>query len=111
MVQVIAAFLITFLRKTMNLEAPGHPCTRLEHGLASGVKKTTLRSRILTHFGALFRTIRDFLSFVFSFIFDVTSDSELYALWWPKGTQKEVFEEPFRRDFEVSDESKNEAPV
>ena len=58
-----------------------------------------------------FGAFRDFLSFVFSFIFDVTSDSELYALWWPKGTQKEVFEEPFRRDFEVSDESKNEAPV
>ena len=47
----------------------------------------------------------------FSFIFEVTSDSELYALWWPKGAQKEVFGEPFRSDFEVSGESENEAPV
>ena len=95
----------------MNLEAPGHPCTRLGQGLASGVKKHPLRIRILTHFGSLLQSFRDFLSLVFSFIFDVTSDSELYALWWPKGTQKEIFGEPFRSDFEVSGESENEAPV
>ena len=59
----------------------------------------------------MLRAFRDLLSLVFSFIFDATSDSELYALWWPKGTQKEVFGNTFRKDFEVSDESKNEAPV
>ena len=47
----------------------------------------------------------------FSLIFEVTSDSEFYALWWPKGAQKKVFGKPFRSDFEVSGESENEAPV
>ena len=72
-----------------------------------------------THFGAkggtllrnLFRAFRHFLTLDFSFIFEVTSDSELYALWCRKGAQKEVFGEPFRIDFEVSGESENEAPV
>ena len=45
------------------------------------------------------------------FIFEVTSDSKLYALWCPKGAQKEVFGEPFRNDFEVSGKSENEAPA
>mgnify|MGYP000184801350 CR=1 FL=1 len=47
----------------------------------------------------------------FSVIFEVTSDSKLYALWCPKGSQKEVFGEPFRSDFEISSESENVAPV
>ena len=47
----------------------------------------------------------------FSFIFEVTSDSELYTLWGPKNAQKEVFGKPFRSDSEVSGESENEAPV
>ena len=62
-------------------------------------------------FGAIFRNIRLFLTFDFSVIFEVTSDSELYALWCRKGARKEVFGEPFRTDFEVSGESENEAPV
>ena len=41
----------------------------------------------------------------------MTSDSKLSALWCPKGTQKEVFGEPFRNDFEACGESENEAPV
>ena len=72
-----------------------------------------------THFGAkgvtllkdIFRVFRHFLTLDFSFIFELTSDSELCALWWPKGAQKEVFGEPFRSDSEVSGESENEAPV
>ena len=61
--------------------------------------------------GILFRNIRVFLTLYFSVIFEVTSDSEFYALWCRKGAQKEVFGEPFRSDFEVSGESENEAPV
>ena len=41
----------------------------------------------------------------------MTSDSKLYALWCPKGPQKEVFGEPFRSDFKVTSESENEVPV
>ena len=41
----------------------------------------------------------------------MTSDSKLYALWCPKGTQKEVLGEPFRSDFELSGESEDEVPV
>ena len=76
-----------------------------------GVQKKPLAAKPVTLLGPLFPEIRGFLTLYFSFIFEVTSDSELYALWWPKGSQKEVFEEPFRSDFEVSGESENEAPV
>ena len=65
----------------------------------------------LTHLGALFRTIRLFLTLYFSVIFQVPSDSKLYALWCAKGAQKEVFGVPFRCDSEVSGKSENEAPV
>ena len=65
----------------------------------------------LTLLGAFFRAFRDLLTFVFSFVFDVTSESKLYALWCRKGARKEVFGEPFRSDSEVSGESENEAPV
>ena len=61
--------------------------------------------------GTLFRAFRDFLTIDFSFIFEVTSESELSALWRRKGAQKEVFGEAFRSDFEVSGESENKAPV
>ena len=74
-------------------------------------KKTHFYSKGVFHFGNIFRVVRHFVALDFSFIFEVTSDPELYALWWPKGAQKEVFGEPFRRDFEVSGESENEAPV
>ena len=74
-------------------------------------KKNNFGTKGASLFGHLFRAFRDLLSLVFSFIFDATSDSELYALWWSKGSQKEVFGVPFRKDFEASDESKNEAPV
>ena len=74
-------------------------------------KKTHFDPKGPSHFGDLFRVFRDLLTLDFSFIFEVTSDSELCALWWPKGAQKEVFGEPFRSDFEVSGESENEAPV
>ena len=76
-----------------------------------GVQKIPFVAKPVTLLGAFFRDIRGFLTLAFSFIFEVTSDSELYALWWPKGAQKEVFGEPFRNDFEVSGESENEAPV
>ena len=71
-------------------------------------KKSPFDAKRLTHLGALFRNIRLFLTLHFSVIFEVTSDSELYALCC---AQKEVFGEPFRRDFELSGESENEAPV
>ena len=74
-------------------------------------KKTHFYSKRVTHLGALFRDIRDFLTFYFSLIFELTSDSKLYALWWPKGSQKKVFGEPFPSDFKLSGESENEAPV
>ena len=66
------------------------------------------RSPILELFFELFGI---FLTLNFSFIFGVTSESELYALWRRKGAQKEVFGKPFRSHFEVSGESENEAPV
>ena len=74
-------------------------------------QKNHFGTRSVTHLGALFRAFRDFLTLDFSFIFEVTSDSELYALWRRKGAQKEVFGELFRSDSEVSGESENEAPV
>ena len=52
-----------------------------------------------------------FFALDFSFVFEVTSDSELYALWCRKGAQKMGFGEAFRSDSEVSGESENEAPV
>ncbi len=66
---------------------------------------------MVTLLGVLFRAFRHLLTLDFPFIFEVTSDSELYALWCRKGAQKEVFGEPFRSDSEVSGESENEAPV
>ena len=74
-------------------------------------QKNNFGTRLLTLLGTLFRAFRDFLTFDFSVIFEVTSDSELYALWCPKGAQKEVFGEPVRSDSEVNGESENEAPV
>ena len=76
------------------------------------VSKKTIKARNHLPFWELFfRVFRDFLTLDFSFIFEVTSESELYALWCRKGAQKEVFGEPFRSNFEVSGESENEAPV
>ena len=74
-------------------------------------RKNPFDAKPPTHLGALFRNIRSLLTLYFSVIFEVTSDSELYALWCRKGAQKEVFGEPFRSDSEVSGESENEAPV
>ena len=74
-------------------------------------KKNANGTKGFTLLGPLFRVFRHFLALDFSFIFEVTSDPELYALRRPKGAQKKVFGEPFRRDFEVSGESENEAPV
>ena len=80
-------------------------------GPESGAKKNDFGTRLLTRPGALFRAFREFLTFDFSFIFGVTSDPELSALWCRKGAQNEVFGEPFRSDSEVGGESENEAPV
>ena len=74
-------------------------------------KKTHFGTKSLSHFGDTFRVFCKFVALKFSFIFEVTSDSEVYALWCRKGAQKEVFGEPFRSDSEVSGESENEAPV
>ena len=85
------------------------------NGLAQGrhwcPKKTHFGPKPVTLLGALFRAFRHFLSLAFSFIFEVTSESELYALWCRKGAQKEVFGKLFRSDSEVNGESENEAPV
>ena len=97
--------------KTMILGVPAPLCTGLGQGLETGVQKNHFGTKPVSHFGDIFRVFRHFLTFDFSFIFEVTSDSELYALWCRKGAQKEVFGEPFRSDFEVSGESENEAPV
>ena len=86
-------------------------CAALAHDLETGFPKHHFAAKGLTPLGALFRVFRYFLTLHFSLIFEVTSDSELYALWWPKGAQKEVFGEPFRSDSEVSGESENKAPV
>ena len=74
-------------------------------------KKTTSARKDLAFWEFSFRLFRHLLTLDFSFIFEVTSDPELSALWCRKGAQKKVSGEPFRRDFEVSDESENEAPV
>ena len=72
-------------------------------------KKTHFYSKGVFHFGNMFRAFRHFVALDFSFIFEVTSDSELCALWCRN--QKMVFGEPFGSDSEVSGESENEAPV
>ena len=64
---------------------------------------------MVTLLGALFRAFRHFLTLDFSFIFEVTADTEFWTLWRRKGARKEVFWEPFRSDSEVSGESENEA--
>ena len=74
-------------------------------------KKTISARKASPLLGSLFQAFWHFLTLDFSFIFEVTSDSELCALWCRKGAQKKVFGEPFRSDSEVSGESENEAPV
>ena len=74
-------------------------------------KKTHFDAKGATHLGACFRNIRLFPTLYFSDFFEVTLDSKLYALWCPKGPQKEAFGKPFRSDFEVSGESENEALI
>ena len=74
-------------------------------------KKTHFAAKGVTLLGALFRVFRHLLTLDFSFIFEVTSDSELYALGCRNGVQKRVFGEPFWSNFEVGGESENEAPV
>ena len=72
----------------------------------------TISAREWLPFWELFsRVFRHFPALDFSFIFEVTSDSELSALWCPKGAQKIVFGKLFRSDVEVSGESENEALV
>ena len=74
-------------------------------------KKHAFATTPPTILGALFEAFRDFLTLDFSFIFEVTSQSELSALWRRKGAQKDVFGKPFRSDSEGSGESENKAPV
>ena len=62
-------------------------------------KKHAFATKPLTLLGVFFLAFRYFLTLDFSFIFEMTSDSELCALWCRKGAQKEVFGEPFRSDF------------
>ena len=95
----------------MILGVPAPLCTGLAQGLETGVQKNHFDPKGLTLLGTLFEVVRHFVALYFSVIFEVTSDSELYALWCRKGAQKEVFGEPFRKDSEVSGESENEAPV
>ena len=90
---------------------PGRPCAALGQGSENGVKKNNFGTKPLTILEVFFRVFRHLLTLDFSVIFEVTSDSELYALWCRKGARKEVFGPPFRSDFEVSGESENEAPV
>ena len=95
----------------MNLRVRGARapvCGRVSKSVS---KKTPFDAKPPTHLGALFRNIRSLLTLYFSDIFEVTSDSKLYALWCPKRAQKEVSGDPFWSDFEVSGESENEAPV
>ena len=47
-------------------------------------KKTHFYSKGVSHFEDIFRTFRNFLTLDFSFIFEVTADSELCALWCRK---------------------------
>ena len=61
-------------------------------GLVS--KVASKRTRITNFYvlsGTLFRVFRQFLTVDFSFIFEVTSDSELCALWCRKVAHKKVF--------------------
>ena len=95
----------------MILRVPAPPCTGLGQGLETGVQKNHFGTKPVILLGALFQAFRDLLTLGFSFIFDVTSESKLYALWCRNGARKEVFGEPFRSDSEVSGESEIEAPV
>ena len=74
-------------------------------------KKHAFATRSPSHFRHIFRVFPHFLSLDFSFILEVTADSEFQALWRRKCAQKKVFGEAFRSDSEVSGESENEAPV
>ena len=96
MCQFSGDFLLRFRWEIDDFGGPGRPCAGLGQSLESGVKKTRFRDETTNPFGSLFRVFRYFLTFDFSFIFEVTSESELSALWRWKGAQKEVSGEPFR---------------
>ena len=70
-------FLFRFIEKSLNLEFPAPPCTDLGQCLGTGVQKNRFGTKGITLLVALFRTFRDFLTFDFSVIFEVTSDTEL----------------------------------
>ena len=85
--------------EAMILGVPATLCARLGQGPESGVNKKPFRTRLLTLLGTHFRVFRHFVTLDFSFSFEVTSDSELCALWWPKGAHEEVFGDPFSKRF------------
>jgi hypothetical protein len=70
-----------------------------------------LLGSVFEHVGSKIRFVCICLVSSFMIIFGIVFGRPLYALWCPKGAQKEVFGESFRSDFEVSGENENEAPV
>ena len=111
MCQFLGDLLFRFWGKIDDFGGPGPLCAGLAQGLERGVQKNRSGTKPVTLLGVFFSVFRHFLTLDFSFIFEVTSDAELYALGCRKGTQKEVFGKPFRSNLEVSGESENEAPV
>ena len=97
--------------KNRRFWGPGAPLRRSGAESRKLCQKLNFGTKRVTLLGALFRAFRYFLTLDFSFIFEMTSDSELCALWCRKGAKKEVSGKPFRNDFEVSGESENEAAV
>ena len=71
-----ATFCSYFVGKTMILGVPAPLCTSLAPGLESGVQKNHFGTKPLTLLGLLFRGFRHFVALDFSFIFEVTLDSE-----------------------------------
>ena len=74
-------------------------CAGMAQSLETSVQKNHFGAKGVTLLRDIFRVFRHFVTFDFSFIFDLTSDSELCALWWPKGAHEEVFGDPFSKRF------------
>ncbi len=76
MCEFVGVFLRRFLWENDDFGVPAPLCAGSGQGLETGVQKNHFGTKPLTLLGALFRAFRHFMALDFSFIFEVTSDSE-----------------------------------